>query len=140
MIVCQNIHNNQYFVLIEVTHYGKAIFVTPDAKVKELEIRLFTNFTDEDIELLISQNIINRNILASYNEHMTYLAAQNVIHSHEHSQNQSKTQNGRKITLSEIRKILKQIKDEKTPDQYNEILRNLYQLLGLNDIYGTSES
>lgn len=68
MSIYRNKSSGQPFIYIEDVDNGKALFVTPEAKIKPLELKLFEELEEEDEGYFLSHGLITKPQVDKYNE------------------------------------------------------------------------
>jgi len=68
MSIYRNKSSGQPFIYIEDVDNGKALFVTPEVKIKPLELKLFEELKEEDEGYLLSHGLITKPQVDKYNE------------------------------------------------------------------------
>lgn len=103
MEVCKNKATGKYFIFLEQTMVGQALFVTPESKIKNLNMDLFKELEDEDENDLLSQNIITDRQAEMYHMHSSYRVRDKSFPFREYLE---------QLPLSERKKVIKEFLEE----------------------------
>lgn len=64
--VCKNKNSGLCFIYIRETELGKALLVTPKSQVKPLELKLFDEAEEQNVEYLLNRSLLNTNQLQTF--------------------------------------------------------------------------
>jgi hypothetical protein len=70
MDICKNKRTGKYFIYINETVNEEALFVTPNAEIKNLKLKIFTDEPEECSEAgLLEKNLITKEQLQMFHEY-----------------------------------------------------------------------
>jgi hypothetical protein len=64
--VCQNQNSGKYFIVIDENTNDMATMIIPDGNIKNLELKLFNNFAQKNINELFDKNLVTNEQLTTY--------------------------------------------------------------------------
>jgi len=70
MEIYENKASKMYFIYIDDTNINEALFVTPECKIKSLNLNLFNKPDNKDKDYL-SRNLINKEQIERYHQYKT---------------------------------------------------------------------
>ena len=69
MELYKNKNSGKLFIYLEPTNDNEALFITPENEIKQLKLKLFEYWMDEDKSSLLSQNLVTESQLLKYDKH-----------------------------------------------------------------------
>ena len=70
LAVRKNIQSGNYFIVIEEINNDEAKLITPQGKIKQLQLELFDELEEKNIKNLLEDNLISREQLLKFNEYI----------------------------------------------------------------------
>lgn len=72
MDICKNKKTGKIFIVLEEIGNEGAVMITPDGRVKHLELKFFEDFnSDQDIKELLNNGVITSQQIRSFNRYIT---------------------------------------------------------------------